>query len=37
MEERVKAYALKMGFYVIVQSGDTVKIEVPEGFTPEVW
>jgi hypothetical protein len=37
MEERVKAYALKTGFYVIVQSGDTVKIEIPKGFTPGVW
>jgi hypothetical protein len=37
MEEKVKAFAFKMGFYVIVQSGDTVKIEAPEGFTPKLW
>ncbi|MDR1306096.1 MAG: hypothetical protein LBK74_00795 [Treponema sp.] len=30
-------YALEKGFYVIEQSGDTVKIDVPEGFTPKVW
>jgi hypothetical protein len=33
----VKEYALEKGFYVIEQSGDTVKIEAPEGFTPKVW
>jgi hypothetical protein len=33
----VKKYALKRGFYVIEQSGDTVKIEAPEGFRPRMW
>jgi hypothetical protein len=33
----VKAVALKTGFYVITQSGDTVKIDVPEGFIPTAW
>jgi hypothetical protein len=33
----VKKYALKQGFYVIEQSGDTVKIEAPEGFKPRMW
>jgi hypothetical protein len=37
MEDKVKEYALDTGFYVIVQSGDTVKIETPEGFTPRAW
>jgi hypothetical protein len=37
MAEQVKAYARNTGFYVIVQSGDTVKIEAPEGFTPRIW
>jgi hypothetical protein len=32
-----EAHSLEQGFYVIEQSGDTVKIEVPEGFTPKVW
>lgn len=25
------------GFYVIEPSGDTVKIDVPEGFSPRIW
>jgi hypothetical protein len=33
----VRTYALKKGFYVIEQTGDTVKIEAPEGFTPRIW
>jgi hypothetical protein len=37
MEDKVKALALDTGFYVIVQSGDTVKIEAPPGFTPRIW
>jgi hypothetical protein len=37
MTDKVKAFALKMGFYVIVQSGDTVKIEIPDGFSPRTW
>jgi hypothetical protein len=35
--ENVKAYALKKGFYVIRQSGDTVTIENPPGFEPKAW
>jgi hypothetical protein len=33
----LKKYVLKKGFYLIGQSGDTVKIEVPEDFKPRVW
>jgi hypothetical protein len=33
----VKATALKAGLYVIIQAGDTVKIDVPAGFTPKTW
>jgi hypothetical protein len=33
----VKQYALKKGFYVIEQTGDTVRIDVPEGFVPREW
>jgi hypothetical protein len=33
----VRTYALEKGFYVIEQSGDTVKIEAPEGFSPRIW
>jgi hypothetical protein len=37
MPPGVKSAALKAGFYVIVQTGDTVEIDVPEGFTPRAW
>jgi hypothetical protein len=37
MPSNVKMFALKTGFYVITQSGDTVKIDVPDGFTPKAW
>jgi len=32
--ETVKKTAAKAGLYVLVQSGDTMKIEIPEGFVP---
>jgi hypothetical protein len=35
--DNVKKYALKKGFYVIRQSGDTVTIENPGGFKPREW
>jgi hypothetical protein len=37
MEDKAKTIALAAGFYVIVQAGDTPKIEVPEGFTLRMW
>ncbi|MDR1377595.1 MAG: hypothetical protein LBJ36_00875 [Synergistaceae bacterium] len=37
MTSSVKTAALKAGLYVITQTGDTVKIDVPEGFIPQVW
>ncbi|MDR2101886.1 MAG: hypothetical protein LBP43_04880, partial [Treponema sp.] len=33
--EGVKPFAIKNGFYVIEQAGDTVKIDIPEGFSPK--
>jgi hypothetical protein len=33
----VRQYALKAGLYVIVQTGDTVKIDIPKGFVPRDW
>jgi hypothetical protein len=30
-------HAIRNGFYVIEQSGDTVKIEMPKGFKPKAW
>ncbi|MDR2659511.1 MAG: hypothetical protein LBC27_05930 [Spirochaetaceae bacterium] len=35
--EGVKPFAYKSGFYVIEQSGDTIKIEAPQGFVPRKW
>jgi hypothetical protein len=37
MPDNVKAAALRAGLYVITQTGDTVKIDVPEGFIPKAW
>jgi hypothetical protein len=37
MLPNVKDFALEKGFYVITQTGDTVKIDVPKGFTPKAW
>jgi hypothetical protein len=31
------AAALEAGLYVIVQSGDTMKLDIPEGFQPREW
>jgi hypothetical protein len=33
----VRHYALKAGFYVITQTGDTVKIDIPDDFVPRQW
>jgi hypothetical protein len=30
-------YAVKTGFYVIVQSGDTMRFDIPDGFRPRAW
>jgi len=32
-----KAATLEAGLYVIEQSGDTMKIDVPDGFIPREW
>ena len=37
MNEQVKRYAINSGFYVMEQSGDTVRIDAPEGFKPREW
>jgi hypothetical protein len=37
MSDAVRNYALKSGFYVIEQSGDTVKINIPPNFIPREW
>jgi len=37
MSDSVRSYAHKTGFYVIEQTGDTVKINIPEKFKPREW
>ena len=37
MQDAVRNYAHKNGFYVIEQTGDTVKINIPEDFVPREW
>jgi hypothetical protein len=37
MADNVKAVILKAGLYAITQTGDTVKIDIPEGFVPKAW
>ena len=37
IDESLRAYILKQGFYVIEQTGDTVRINVPEGFVARAW
>ena len=37
MPIEVQNYALSAGFYVIEQTGDTVRIHIPEGFLPREW
>ena len=37
MSNEVREYSHRAGFYVIEQTGDTVKITIPEGFTPREW
>jgi hypothetical protein len=36
-EDEVKEAVQKAGLYAIVQSGDTMKIDIPEGFVPKEW
>ena len=36
-EESDKQAAIDAGFYVIEQSGDTMKLDIPEGFVPREW
>ena len=37
MSNAVRDYSLQMGLYVIEQTGDTVQINIPEGFTAREW
>jgi hypothetical protein len=33
----VKEYACQNGLFVAAQSGDTIKLDVPDGFVPKTW
>jgi ATPase subunit of ABC transporter with duplicated ATPase domains len=35
--DNVKKFTIETGFYAITQSGDTLKIDVPEGFKPRIF
>ena len=37
IDDSLRAYIIKKGFYMIEQTGDTVRINVPEGFKPAKW
>ena len=37
MNQAVRDDIIRNGFYLIEQSGDTVKITIPEGFSPREW
>ena len=37
MNDALRSYVLKTGFFVIEQTGDTVKINIPEDFKPREW
>ncbi|MDR0443296.1 MAG: hypothetical protein LBH44_07820 [Treponema sp.] len=37
MDDSVRKYALRTGMYVLEQTGDTVEINIPEGFIPREW
>jgi hypothetical protein len=37
LPKEVRNYTLKNGFYAIEQTGDTVRIDVPDGFKPREW
>ena len=37
VNKNVRDYAVKKGFFVLAQSGDTMFIDIPEGFMPREW
>jgi hypothetical protein len=37
ISQDIRDYILENGFYLIEQTGDTVKLTIPEGFTPREW
>jgi hypothetical protein len=37
MGDKAREYALEKGFFVIELTGNTIKVESPEGFKPKTW
>ena len=37
VEKNVRDYAIKKGFFVMAQSGDTMLLDIPKGFKPREW
>ncbi|MCL2792886.1 MAG: DUF3782 domain-containing protein [Spirochaetaceae bacterium] len=37
MTSETRSYAIDSGFYVIEQSGDTMKLSIPDNFIPREW
>jgi hypothetical protein len=37
MSPKARKYAIAKGFYLIELTGDTIKINMPEGFSPKTW
>ena len=37
LDDSLRQFILKQGFYLIEQTGDTVRINIPEGFSPKNW
>ncbi|MDR3283779.1 MAG: hypothetical protein LBS97_01205 [Treponema sp.] len=37
MSHQAREYAIDKGFFVIELTGDTIKIDMPEGFEPKTW
>jgi hypothetical protein len=34
---KAREYAIEKGFFVIELSGDAVRINMPENFSPKIW
>jgi hypothetical protein len=37
MSKKARQYAIDKGFFVIELAGDTIKVDMPEGFKPKTW
>ncbi|MDR0313835.1 MAG: hypothetical protein LBI14_09585 [Treponema sp.] len=37
MTKNIREYVIKKGMYAITQTGDTVRIDIPDGFKPREW